>query len=100
MTTPGGAPCDLCGEELAVISVMQLATFDQLLIGQNCLLPWVAALRAQLTGQQDDADAQAAEDAGWHEAASDGPPATPDGPLQPDEGAGKATRQRAVRARK
>jgi hypothetical protein len=48
MTTPAGPQCDLCGEEAAVESVMNLADYSQIVIGPACLPAFHEGMAAQL----------------------------------------------------
>ena len=78
-TQPTTAPCDLCGDEPSVFSMMNLVEYAQLNIGQACLVPFYVSQLQALTGQEPD----------LHEPGkSDGEPASP--PAEPaGEPAGK-----------
>lgn len=92
MTTPQGPPCDLCKEEPAVMSVMNLIDHEQLLIGPACLLPYFKGMVGAMSGAEGDTDGQGDADAqtpapGSVPPAADGagPPAAPtaDPPARP-----------------
>lgn len=72
-----GPPCDLCREEPAVMSVMNLADHEQLLVGPACLLPYFQGMVGALSGAEADAeaDAEAGSEPAGPEAAV--PPAGP-----------------------
>lgn len=61
MTQPIGPPCDLCKEEPAVMSVMNLADHEQLLVGPACLLPYFQGMVGMLSGAPEDAEAPGSE---------------------------------------
>lgn len=59
---PAGPPCDLCGEELPVMSVMNLADYSTVQIGPGCLPTFLAGLQASLRGPETPAEAPAPAD--------------------------------------
>jgi len=61
MTQPTGPVCMMCEAEPAVISVMALAEYETLTVGQNCLLPYYVTTLETLTGVKFDLDAASAE---------------------------------------
>ena len=56
MTTPQGPACDICHDEPSVMSVMNLADHEQLLIGSGCLVTWLQGMLGMLTGAEEDAE--------------------------------------------
>lgn len=74
---PAGPPCDMCQDEPAVMSVMNLADYSTLTVGAACLVAFHMSAIQQLTGLEPDTTPPA-------EAAADPAPAAPqDAPEAP-----------------
>lgn len=94
MTQPMGPPCDMCKEEPAVMSVMNLADHEQLLIGSACLLPWCQGMVGMLTGAEEDAESADADQVEPSAGESAVPPADPPEAAKGEPGAARAARPR------
>lgn len=91
---PAGPPCDICREEPAVMSVMNLADHEQLLVGASCLLPYFQGMVGMLGGAEADAEATADSGADAPTAPPEDPPADPPAPEAGPPAAPPAARSR------
>lgn len=86
--------CDLCSEEPAVMSQMNLSTWETVRVGANCMVPFLLSMIQSLTGMEPDlttAGGGTAETAAdGHQDAPEGPPAT--SPADSTAGAPKPSR--------
>lgn len=78
---PAGPPCDLCGGEQPVMSVMNLADYSTIQVGPGCLPVFLEGLLASLRGPETPQEPPAAPDVPEPaETASVPAPATPKPP--------------------
>lgn len=94
MNQPMGPPCDICKDEPAVMSVMNLADHEQLLVGPNCLLPYFQGMVGMLSGAEEDAEAGGSEGTEPPAGESAVPPAE-----SPEAGTGTTGGKRPARPR-
>ena len=94
---PAGPPCDLCGNEPPIMSVMNLADYSTVQVGPGCLPEFLAGLLASVRGPETPAEDPAAEPEPEPLPESGGPLPAPAGPR---DGQSAVTQPRRARARK